>query len=150
MGLLESLLEAFVQILFQYGKIRARYVSWEIRDIFNFPSLHTLSLFIHLNTSITRWEFHLFVCTLYTHKRIYVRRNLILIALVHSPFCCKTRFLFVPAIWPKYRKGKLGSRYGSRTHRWSLKWSCLRKALPHISQEYGRSSVCVLSWINKL
>lgn len=33
---------------------------------------------------------------------------------------------------------------------WSLRWSCRRKAFPHISQLYGRSSVCVRSWIRRL
>lgn len=35
-------------------------------------------------------------------------------------------------------------------HLWSRRWSCRRNALPQISHEYGRSSVCVRSWINKL
>ena len=33
---------------------------------------------------------------------------------------------------------------------WSLRWSWRRKALPQMSHEYGRSSVCVRSWISKL
>ena len=35
-------------------------------------------------------------------------------------------------------------------YRWSRRWSCLRNAFLQISHEYGRSSVWVRSWINKL
>jgi len=33
---------------------------------------------------------------------------------------------------------------------WSLRWSWRRNAFPQMSHEYGRSSVCVRSWISKL
>jgi len=33
---------------------------------------------------------------------------------------------------------------------WSLRWSCLRNALPHTSHGYGRSSVWVLTCMSKL
>ena len=36
------------------------------------------------------------------------------------------------------------------TYLWSLRWSCRRNDLKHISHVYGRSSVCVRTWINKL
>lgn len=37
-----------------------------------------------------------------------------------------------------------------KTYLWSLRWSCLRNALKQMSHVYGRSSVWVRTWINKL
>lgn len=42
------------------------------------------------------------------------------------------------------------AEWNDQTHLWSLRWSCRRNALLQISHEYGRSSVCVRSCINKL
>ena len=65
--------------------------------------------------------------------------------------CCHMRH-FGYLNYPTFQRDFLSCdhRIALGSYLWSLRWSWRLKALPHISQEYGRSSVCVLSWINRL
>ena len=76
--------------------------------------------------------------------------------------CCDATYLltyplFLPAVTRSYdpngQKCRL-QRHDTSDHRtidlWSRRWSLRRKALAHVVQTNGRSSVCVRTWILRL
>lgn len=76
--------------------------------------------------------------------------NLFLFLIYQSELCMNiesTRLAFNFLCQLSY---KLHLKCLTISYLWSLRWSCRLKAFPHISQEYGLSSVWVLSCINKL